>query len=84
MQENNNVNNDYWRYYGITACAGIEWYFSKAMSLSAQYGIAYNYYEEVLNVSYAYNNVQQSSNEVRTTGFQIYPNSVLFGLTVYF
>lgn len=77
-------NNQIQRYYGITACIGIEWYFNKSMSLSAQYGIAYNYYENITLTNSVMSNIQNSFTHIKTTGFTINPNSVLFGLSIYF
>jgi len=78
---------DRFRSFGITALAGIEWYFNESMSLSAQYGLTYYYYEDVYNSDNGTNIIeiiQQSSTKNKTSGFQINPNSVLFGLTIYF
>ena len=85
MQSNSIINsNNYSKDYGISACLGIEWYFNKSMSLSAQYGIAFDYSEAIQNSNSADNNTQVSYSVHKSTGYQINPNSVLFGLSVYF
>jgi len=61
--------------YGLTGLAGVEWYFIKNMSLSAEYGITFNYYDEVIS---------GGGQENRIKGTQYVPNSVKFGLSVYF
>lgn len=69
--------------YGIGALAGVEWYFLDRMSLSAEYGILFNHYEDTKSNTQI---VAQSGSgiESKINGFNVNGNSVRFGLSVYF
>lgn len=74
----NRVMNTQWN-YGISAMAGVEWYFLKDMSLSAEYGIMYNYFQETMA-----NTQPNTDSTTKIKGFLIQPLGVRFGLSVYF
>ena len=64
---------------GLDLLFGVEWWFSKYMSLSAEYGIKFMYRSnEVLD------KVGVIKRELTETNFRITANSVNFGLSVYF
>ena len=79
------INSELKKYYGINAITGIEWYFTKNMSLSAEYGIKYLYSEDIINQSAINNdNIIVGAARDKVTENQFMPNNVLFGLTIYF
>jgi len=64
---------------GIDLIVGVEWWFHKYMSLSAEYGLKFSY-------SSAENNFKDDSveGESERTSFDISGNHINFGITVYF
>lgn len=68
--------------FGITILTGIEWFFNERMSLSAEYGLNFRYERRIEN--YSANNPTYLTSERKTKNFLIYPNGVLFGISVYF
>lgn len=78
ISQNNRAIERQWN-YGINAIAGVEWYFINNMSLSAEYGILFNHFEDVKA-----NTQINVGSESKTNGFQVNAYSVRFGLAVYF
>jgi len=65
---------------GFLGSAGVEWFFSKKMSLCAEYGISYLY-----NYTKNSNNSNTSMEQtVRTYSYSLRGDNVRFGLSVYF
>lgn len=65
---------------GFLCSAGAEWFFSKKMSLCAEYGFAYQYiYSKTTS-----NSNTSSEQTVRNYGYSFRGENVRFGLSVYF
>ncbi|MGB7568063.1 MAG: outer membrane beta-barrel protein [Chitinivibrionales bacterium] len=66
---------------GLNGCIGVEWFFSKQFSLFAEYSL-----NATANYSRVSNRLDGSnlvSNPTITKGFNLNPNSVLIGLSIY-
>ncbi len=65
---------------GFLGSAGVEWFFSKKMSLCAEYGLAYlyNYTKNSINTS------TSTEQTVRIYSYSLRSDNVRFGLSVYF
>lgn len=75
-------------YAGISGLLGVEWFASSGISLSAEYGLDIRYIwdkenQEQKRSQISYPNYRTVSSS-KLTGWQIYGNSVKFGLSVYF
>jgi hypothetical protein len=64
---------------GIDLIVGVEWWFHKDMSLSAEYGLKFSYLS-------SNNKLKDDSREIesKNTAFNISGNHINFGITVYF
>jgi hypothetical protein len=76
---------------GASGMIGVECFILKFLSVHAQYGISVTYNESNYIYDYSYKTLYQRkvlttthSNQNKYHGWQINPNSVLFGLSVYF
>jgi len=64
---------------GADLLIGVEWWFHKYMSLSAEYGLKFSYYSsEIINKDDSRESISES------TSFNISGNHVKFGIAVYF
>jgi hypothetical protein len=71
--------------FGLSFPFGVEWYFKKNMSISAEYGFIITY--EWYNSENWRENLTLNGNDVRDINeniFRVASSSVLFGLSVYF
>jgi hypothetical protein len=66
---------------GLNGCIGVEWFFSKQFSLFAEYSL--NATANYSRVSKRINESNLVSNPTITKGFNLNPNSVLIGLSIY-
>ncbi len=74
---------------GISAAYGVEWFFSKKLSLIAEYGFAMFYYKSESNsknIIYDKNGKTLSNNSYSSSssGFKFNSSGINFGLSVYF
>ena len=65
---------------GVTLVCGVDWFISKRLSISAEYGFAATYNKTIINTI---NNVPQW-NQQTSYGYQFIGNNVKLGLSVYF
>ena len=65
--------------FGMDLLLGVEWWFHKNMSLSAEYGMKFRYRSRESIVEQGVLRREQTSNYFRITA-----NSINFGITVYF
>lgn len=69
---------------GVSGIVGVEWFASKAISLSAEYGLQLSYYwndSEIIHKDQS--NINQKI-ENKSKGWNLAGNSVKFGLSLYF
>ncbi len=85
-----NQNSTSWN-AGVSAMAGVECFVWKFVSIHAQYGLNLTYSESNSTSRYAYNILRNgklipstSSSHGSSHTWQVYPASVMFGLSVYF
>jgi hypothetical protein len=64
---------------GMDVLVGVEWFFHKAMSLSAEYGLELYYLQSDQETK-----IDDSTREMHTNYFTVDANSVNFGISVYF
>ena len=65
---------------GVTLVCGVDWFISKRLSISAEYGFSASYNKSIINTV---NNVPQW-NQQTSYGYQFIGNNVKLGLSVYF
>jgi len=70
---------------GILSVLGIEWFLSKSISLTAEYGLIFNYYWGNTKSTHQYVNTSiEEEMKYKSSGFSIDNAPVKFGLSAYF
>lgn len=76
------ANNTGWE-FGINGTCGVDWFFSKNMSLSAEYGL-FIYFSTAKNKNTNINTSTITTQEIKSHGFSFGSNPVKLGISFYF